>query len=64
MAHVPSTCKMVYFLKLIHKFKFGRPNKASPKTIPTSSFRETESSGFNGIDYTIIGMGRAINFKT
>jgi len=64
MTHVPSPGKMVDLLKLIHKFEFSGSNKTSPKTIPTSSFREAEASGLKGIDHTIIGVGRTIYFKT
>ena len=64
MTHVPSTCKMVDLLVLVHIFQLRWTDQTCPEAVPATSFWEPESSCFEGVYDTVISMGWIIYLET
>jgi hypothetical protein len=61
VTNVPSACKMIDFLKLIHVLEFAWPNQTGPEGIPGSTFAEPEAGCFECIDDAVVGVGRVVD---
>jgi len=64
VTNVPSSCKMVQFLKLIHVFELWWSYQTCPKAVPSCSIAKSEACKFKCIHNTIISMCRIVDFES
>mmetsp|Transcript_13126 Transcript_13126/g.20386 ORF Transcript_13126/g.20386 Transcript_13126/m.20386 type:complete len:204 (+) Transcript_13126:1015-1626(+) len=63
VSNVPSTSEVIQLLELIQIFELRRPDEASPQAVPLAAVAEAETCRLEGVDHTVVGMGRVIDLE-